>query len=55
MGYYETRIQLILDSIDDWIITSKDTKFGMSNILHLRFKIYSLKLQHSHLFSDYCS
>ena len=23
-----------------------------SNILHLRFKIYSLKLQHSHLFFD---
>ena len=26
-----------------------------SNIIYLKFEIYSLKLQHSHLFSDYCS
>ena len=34
--------------------TSMDTKNCESNsILHLSFEIYSLKLQHSHLFSDY--
>ena len=27
---------------------------GYKNIFHFRFKIYSLKLQHSHLFFDYC-
>ena len=35
---------------DVWIFTSMDAKNWQSNILHLRFKIYSLKLQPSHQF-----
>ena len=34
--------------------TSMDTKKWHSNILDFRLKIYSLKVQQSHLFSDYC-
>ena len=34
---------------DAWTFTSIDWQFNI-----LRFKIYVLKLQHSHLFSDYC-
>ena len=30
-----------------------DTKIGSPTFYTLRFKIYSLKLQYSHLFSDY--
>ena len=37
----------------DWTFIIMDTK-NCQSILHLRFKIYSLRLQHSHLFSDYC-
>ena len=37
---------------DVWIFTSYVTKIGRSNIILLMFKIYSVKLQNSHLFSD---
>ena len=50
-GTIVNRFQVIHD--DDWTFTSMD-KNWQSNIFHLWFEIYSLKLQHPQLLSDYC-